>query len=277
MPPNVGSGLFLAVALSAGSAIAAADAAPASPGNVYLGVAFIVALLFAAIHLCGRAMAFLRTSPRSIWLSAAGGISVAYVFVHILPELEHHQHEFDVRGGPLGLLDASERHVYFVALVGLAAFYGLDSLARRHGPQAATASSRRERVFWLHLAAYAAFNVLIGYLLLDRDEPGLFALLTYAVAMAMHFVVADQGLREQFHPAYDRQGRWLLAAAPLVGWALGAWVDVAPLAVSALFAFLAGGIVLNVLKEELPERRHAHFSAFALGAGIYAAVLLAAD
>ena len=63
------------------------------------------------------------------------------------------------------------------------------------------------QVLWLDLAAYAAFNVLIGYLLLDRDEPGLFSLLTYAVAMAMHFVVADQGLRGQFHPAYDRWGR----------------------------------------------------------------------
>lgn len=276
MPPNAGPCLCLVLVLSAGSAIAA-DAAPPPPGAAYLGLTFVVALLFAAIHLCGRAMGFLRSSPRSVWLSAAGGISVAYVFVHILPELEHHQHEFDVRGGPFGLLDASERHVYFVALVGLAAFYGLESLARRSGPQAATANSRRKRVFWLHLVAYAAFNVLIGYLLLDRDEPGLFALLSYAVAMAMHFVVADQGLRQQFHPAYDRQGRWLLAVAPMVGWALGVWVDVAPLAVSALFAFLAGGIVLNVLKEELPERRHAHFFAFALGAGIYAAVLLAVE
>ena len=67
-------------------------------------------------------MRFLHATPRSMWLSAAGGISVAYVFVHILPEFEHHQHEFDLRGGPLGLLDASERHVYFVALVGLVAF-----------------------------------------------------------------------------------------------------------------------------------------------------------
>jgi undecaprenyl pyrophosphate phosphatase UppP len=165
-------------------------------------------------------------------------------------------------------------------LVGLAAFYGLESLARRSGPHAASARDRRDRagqVFWLHLAAYAVFNVLIGYLLLDRDEPGLFGLLTYAVAMAMHFVVADQGLREQFHPAYDRWGRWILAVAPLLGWLLAVWVDVAPLAVSALFAFLAGGIILNVLKEELPERRHSHFSAFVLGAGVYAAVLLAAD
>jgi hypothetical protein len=270
----------LTIAASAGPAMAAIGTAPAPPGPSYLGLSFIVALLFAAVHLCGRAMRFLHATPRSMWLSAAGGISVAYVFVHILPEFEHHQHEFDLRGGPLGLLDASERHVYFVALVGLVAFYGLESLARRYkqrAPPAGTRRARVERVFWLHLGAYAAFNVLIGYLLLHRDEPSLVGLLTYAGAMTMHFVVADQGLREQFHPAYDQLGRWFLAAAPLVGWLIGVWIDVAPLAVSALFAFLAGGIVLNVLKEELPERRHAQFSAFALGAGLYAALLLAAD
>ncbi|HWN44540.1 MAG TPA: hypothetical protein VNW71_20115 [Thermoanaerobaculia bacterium] len=46
----------------------------------------------------------------------------------------------------------------------------------------------------------------------------------------------------------------------------------APLAL--LFAFLAGGIVLNILKEELPSERESRFSAFALGAGSYAAILL---
>ena len=225
-------------------------------------------------------MSFLRTTPRSIWLSAAGGISVAYVFVHILPELAHHQHEFNVRGGPLGLLDRSERHVWFVALVGLAAFYGLDSLARssarqrgRHGGERRPSS----RAFWVHLVAYAAFNLLIGYLLLHREEIGLYSLLTYAIAMSTHFVVTDQGLREQFHPAYDGIGRWVLAAAPLVGWALGVWVDVPPLAVLAMFAFLAGGIILNALKEELPEERESHFSAFAISTGLYAALLLVTE
>ena len=39
--------------------------------------------------------------------------------------------------------------------------------------------------------------------------------------------------------------------------------------------FLAGHVVLNVLKEELPEDRESKFSAFALGSGAYAALLLA--
>jgi hypothetical protein len=266
-----------ALALLLSQPALAATAAPAATEPAALGPTLLVALVFAAIHLLGRALTFLRTTPRSVWLSAAGGISVAYVFVHILPEFAHHQHEFDLRGGPLGLLDTSERHVYFVALVGLAAFYGLDSLARASARGLGRGHRPSRHVFWIHLAAYAAFNVLIGYLLLHREEPGLYGLLTYAVAMAMHFVVADQSLRRQFSPAYDGIGRWLLAAAPLLGWALGATLAVAPLAVAAMFAFLAGGIVLSVLKEELPEEHESHFWAFALGTGLYAALLLATD
>jgi hypothetical protein len=48
-------------------------------------------------------------------------------------------------------------------------------------------------------------------------------------------------------------------------------------ALSVPFAILAGGIVLNVLKEELPEERQSRFGAFALGTGLYTLLLLAAS
>jgi hypothetical protein len=43
---------------------------------------------------------------------------------------------------------------------------------------------------------------------------------------------------------------------------------------ATMFAFLAGGIILNVLKEELPEERESRFSAFTAGTAAYAALLL---
>jgi hypothetical protein len=54
-------------------------------------------------------------------------------------------------------------------------------------------------------------------------------------------------------------------------------IEVPPLAVSVLFAFLAGGIMLNVFKEELPEQHRSHFLAFALATGLYATLLIAVD
>lgn len=246
--------------------------------NASVPVTAVIALLFALVHVLGPRLSFLRTVPRSVWLSAAGGVSVAYVFVHLLPELAVHQRDFAEAGGEGGAWSGIERHVYVLALAGLATFYGLDRLARRSARDCAHTSGRvrpSRAVFWIHLCAFAIYNVLIGYLLLHREESDVRGLAIYASAMGLHFVVNDQGLREQHGEAYDRRGRWLLAAAPLAGWAVGlAWV-VSARALGALFALLAGGVVLNVMKEELPEDRDSRFSAFALGAAGYAALLLA--
>lgn len=52
-----------------------------------LPAAVIAALLLAAVHVVTPSLRFLEGIPRNAWLSMAGGVSVAYVFVHLLPEL----------------------------------------------------------------------------------------------------------------------------------------------------------------------------------------------
>src|SRR3712207_8711111 len=47
--------------------------------------------VLAIVHLLASKMRFLDVTPRSVWLSIAGGISVAYVFVHLLPDLAEEQ------------------------------------------------------------------------------------------------------------------------------------------------------------------------------------------
>lgn len=233
--------------------------------------ALAAALAMAVAHVAGGDLHAGRRLPRSAWLSLAGGISVAYIFVHLLPELQAGQEVLaEATEGILGFL---EHHVYLLALTGLAAFYGLERVAR---------SSRRERdedtaamdVFALHVGSYAFYNLLIGYLLVSRAEEGATALALYTVAMGLHFVVNDVGLREHFEGPYRRWGRWLLAGTVLAGWALGSLVELSEAVLIVPLAFLAGGVVLNVLKEELPEERESRFWAFAAGAAGYAALLL---
>jgi len=62
----------------------------------------------------------------------------------------------------------------------------------------------------------------------------------------------------------------------LFGWGLGQLIEVSEAATSVLFAFLAGSIILNVLKEELPEGRQSRFTPFAGGAVVYTVLLLIA-
>ena len=236
---------------------------------------FLVAGM-ALAHLFSYKLLFLQGIPRSPWLSMAGGVSVAYVFLHILPELGERQGAIEETGGFFGL-GFLEHHVYVMALLGLGLFYGLERAARmRQEPGGGEGGSKSVAgVFWLHIASFSVYNALIGYLLLHRETPGLQGLLLYFFALTLHFVVNDYGLREDHEEDYDRIGRWILAAAIFVGWGIGLVAEIHEAALAVLFAFLAGGIVLNVLKEELPRERKSRFWAFALGAGFYAAILLA--
>ncbi|WP_233204270.1 hypothetical protein [Halegenticoccus soli] len=235
----------------------------------------VLALGLAAVHVFGGRLRFLDVIPRSRWLSFAGGASVAYVFVHILPEVEHAARTFErtVREAT-GVALFVEYHVYLIALVGFVAFYGLERLAKDPKDGRARNGGEGTSVFWVHVGSFAVYNGLIGYLLVHREDPGVTGLLLFFAAMALHFFVNDYGLREHHGDVYHRRGRWVLAAAVVGGTAVGLLVEVSELAVAALFSFLAGSVILNVIKEELPEERQSRFWAFALGAGLYAAVLV---
>lgn len=228
-------------------------------------------LTLVAVHVFAGHMR-LPGIPRSRWLSFSGGAAVAYVFLHLLPELSAHQRTV---AGHLSLDATATPTIYLVALVGLMTFYGLERHARR--------VARRRRpddnagaggsLFRLHEASFAAYNLLIGYLLVHRERPGVGELGLYTLAIALHFLAADHGLREHYGSRYDRVARWWFAAAVVAGAAIGAVVELPPTAIAILFAFLAGGIVLNVLKDELPAERESAFVPFAAGAGGYGLLL----
>ena len=173
------------------------------------------ALLLAVVHRVAPYLHVLRVTPRSVWLSLAGGVSVAYVFVHLLPELAAGQAAVSRAVGGSdggtegGALLYAERHVYLVALAGLAAFYGLDKLAyRARGQRAEGEAPARDDgpageaepdatagagVFWVHMGAFGLYNLLVGYLLVRAERRAGTGLPLFAIAMALHFVATDFG------------------------------------------------------------------------------------
>jgi len=237
-----------------------------------LFTSFVAAFVLASVHVFAGRLRQLNRLPRSRWLSMAGGVSVAYVFVHLLPELARGQ---EVLGGSdFWLLSYLEHHVWLLALLGLATFYGLERLIKVHRRNLPEGREPHAGVFWLHIGAFAVYNGLIGYLLIHGESNNLTTLVLYCIAMALHFLVNDFALQGDHKSLFRRKGRWLLAAMPLAGWTLGVVTEVSEMAVSALTAFVGGSIILNVMKEELPEERDSRFTAFLLGSLGYSLLLL---
>ncbi|ELY75985.1 hypothetical protein [Natrinema pallidum] len=233
------------------------------PDTVAIHVSVIV---LAAVPLVAGRLGVGGRVPRSRWLSLAGGVSIAYVFVHLLPDIGAAAATLAERGDPAVFAD---HHGYLIALFGFVSYYGLEQFVGR-----ATDSDGEPTglgVFWVHIGSFAAYNAIIGYLLWDRE---LGSVLLFTVAMALHFLVTDDGLRTDHGAAYHHRGRWVLSAAVLVGFGGGYVLEDTELLIAVFVPFLSGGIILNVIKEELPSDRESRFWAFAVGAAGYAALLL---
>ncbi|PRY14207.1 hypothetical protein CLV24_10417 [Pontibacter ummariensis] len=238
-------------------------------------VSVVPVAVLALIHYYGGRFSFLTGIPRSSWLSVAGGISVAYIFLHLFPELSEGQEQVNKVLSSLGFL---ENHIYLLALIGLALFYGLEraALSSKHDQvKKGETEQPVAEVFWVHISSFAVYNALIGYLLFQREEGPIQQMILFAVAMALHFVVNDYGLQDHYHEDYRKKGRWVLVVALVLGWVLGFVIVLPEHVTSMVMAFIGGAVILNVLKEELPEERKSRYWAFLLGAGAYAALLLA--
>lgn len=237
-------------------------------------LALASAAALAVLHLLAPRIRRLPLVPEHVTASFAGGVAVSYVFLHLLPELNEGDERLrEVLGEEGTRSPLLELEIFLVALVGFVAFYGLERLADRR-----RAADREGDVFRLHLGAFVVYNAIIGYTLpLTWRTSAVFALL-FTVAMGLHFVLSDRGLEEHYGSRFDRSSpRLVLAGAVLGGWAVAAAVaPTSGVVVSLLTAFLAGSILLNVFKEEIPSARRSHFGWFVTGLVGYAVLLTAA-
>jgi hypothetical protein len=230
-------------------------------------------LTLAVIHIFANKISVLHTLSRCKWLSLAGGISVAFVFVHILPELHRMQDSLESNGKPEILV---ENYLYVMALAGVLLFYGLEQAVIHFQKKNASDKDMaiEDDIFWWHIALFATFNILIGYYFHHELEvKGTSSFLTFT-ALGFHFLINDYSLLQHHENMYHDTGRWIMAGAVVVGWGIGTIYTTPEIISSALFALLAGAIIVNSFKEELPEDKESNFGFFLIGATIYSVLLL---
>lgn len=154
----------------------------------------------ALVHLFADRLQFSRLGQRR-WLSAAGGASVAYVFILLLPEVSE---AAAIAGALRGEAFLAEQLLYVTALFGFIVFYGVEVFVakRRTGSVEDDFS-----VFWFHVAVFTLYSAIIGYLLFHQEVESLANLSLYALSMALHFQVTDYGLSRHHGEEFHRIGR----------------------------------------------------------------------
>lgn len=234
--------------------------------------ALAIAVALAVLHLAAPHIRGLPGVPERATGSFAGGLAVAYVFLHLLPEIASgNQAVGEALSDVVQPTPLLELAIFLVALVGFTVFFGLERLATR---RTAGDGEPPVAVYRLHLASFFLYNGLITYTMALRLRTGIAFALLFTVAMGLHFVLTDRGLEERYPRRFAAGGRYALAAALLTGWALSAVLaPTSSVVVALLTALLGGSVLLNVFKEELPSGGRSSFGWFLAGLLLYAALL----
>lgn len=236
------------------------------------GQTLLVVLLFAAVFLFGGKLHAPVSVIRRNAVSVGAGVSIAYIFIQLLPELENAGAVFHRATIHLALPYQGQYGLHLATLLGFLIFYGLDEMVA--GRRDSEAGSAAGVVFCAHLGGFGSYSWLVGYLLVRSLEEGKFSLIIYSIAMGLHFLLIAHSLREEHGAVYDRIGRWLLAACSLGGWLCGVLLDLPKPVVVILFGLVAGGVLANTMVMELPRDQKGKFFPFLAGAAAYAALLI---
>lgn len=235
----------------------------------------IVIIGFMIVHIFTDAIKLLEARMTNRLISLVSGGSIAYVFLHLVPELTHYK-EVAEEASLHSWLEQIDYVTYVAALLGIAVFYGINQLSEkseRENRRKESLTRPSKSVFAMEITAFALYNGLIGYLIHELTGDSIAAYIVYFIVFSFHFIANNRILHVTHEDLYTRAGRWILAASVLVGWILHETTHASELTLAFLSSFLTGGVILNILNDELPEERKSSFPMFLLGM-LFIAILL---
>jgi len=236
------------------------------------GASFAGALLIVTVHLLAGRLHFLDRRDGAA-LDFLAGIALAYVFVDILPHLAGKQSHFD-EGGYSFL----QHHIYIMALVGFLSYMAvilLDERRRKAGSGENVGWASAPWPIKIEAGSFACYAFIVGYMLAEQPTHRIEPALVFAVVMAAHFIGLDHLFHRRYPRLYDSVVRYLTTAGLLIGWLLGWFVEMPDVLYAAVFAFLAGGIMIVGVIFELPRVTSARrYWSFCGGAAAFTLAIL---
>ena len=236
---------------------------------------FLVGFCVLTLGSCHWLAGWISTRPdleQIRWASLGGGAGLAYVFIHLLPELASGGRTISdaVAMQPFIPTAMTESLLFLVTLLGVVIPYTLSVVSQQHPFARGWTGSAR-------LLTFGLVNYLYAYSLPSLFTTGISYGLLFTVAISAHILLADRTLAADHPRAFRQRFRWLGSAALILG-TIHAVVlhPVSELTLAVATAFVGGGLLISVFREELPDARRSSLIWFGLGLFIMTTFLLLA-
>ena len=233
-------------------------------------VASLCVLAIGSCHWLAGWVASCPDQQQRRWASVGGGAGLAYVFIHLLPELASGGSELSEVQGLVDYVPAPlvEALLFLVALIGVLVIFSLNVVMKQR--QAAPPYA-----VWLQLFNFAAINYLYAYSLPSLITTGVGYGILFTVAISAHVLLMDRYVAEHHPQRFRRRNRWIGSAALVLG-LVHAFVfhPVDALTLATATAFLGGGLLMAVFRDELPDLQQTRLPWLLAGCGGMGGLLL---
>ena len=245
-------------------------------------IAFIIAVIFSAVHLTAPRLYGLSERYKKAVISFSGGVAAAYVFFDLLPTIQRAgEHLRLLLYNYLGQASVSEVAIFGVAFVGFLVFFISEHAAIHSRRDTAVRTGQHmdstpapEGIFAIHFGILALVSLLIAFNLRFEARTSLLGVMLFSIALILHFFGTDRTMELHYGSLFNKYGRYILSMMPLAGWALSVLFPERQSEAAVLLAFIAGAVLFNVIKDEVPGAERGEPKFFVAGALIYALVLL---
>ncbi|NOQ15782.1 MAG: hypothetical protein GQ581_01850 [Methyloprofundus sp.] len=220
-------------------------------------IALLGLLVLAGVHiLCGKD-SWWHFFEAHGWVSFSAGASVAYVFIHVFPDISILQQQLS--GIPSHHYSGQffNQPLYITALAGICLPYLLDTLEMRYAEHDKQCDRQVHlSIFGIRKLLYTFYNMMLAYMIVNRHTEGVLSMKIIVLVVAMHFIVLNANFKETYHDLFKKYIRWFAVLGLVLGGVLAKAVIIPSFVLAYLFALIGGVITYTALKQELPKTNH---------------------
>lgn len=220
-------------------------------------VSFIGLAILIGVHILSGKQKWWQFFEAHGWVSFSAGSSIAYVFIHVFPEISILQQQLTSHPTPHDSIVFFNQPLYLTVLVGICLPYLLDTLELSYTKHKNKQHKHiHNSIYLTRKLLYMLYNLMVAYMIVNRHSEGALSMKMIVVVLAMHFIVLNANFRETYPELFKRHIRWFAIIGLVLGAVLG-MINVLPsFTLSYLFALIGGTLTYIALKQELPKTNH---------------------
>jgi len=221
--------------------------------------ALVCGVVLALIHLASERIQPRHGTMRWRIISFAAGISIAYLFLHLLPET--YEAADHIRGW-----------VFVFLLAGFTVFHLIEKYIYQHVERERLVEDLKE----IHSVSFFVYHFVVGVALTGKFEEGMLEGLLFLVPVAFHAGLSTASLSGIHDDMRERRSvRMLLSLSTLLGVIFAVFFRIPHALELGLVSFVAGVLLYIIVREFLPQKEKGEPVYFVLGLLVFALVNIA--